>query len=244
MFRFYLLLFFGFFFCQCHTTSKKITLTGNISSDINNLIKEGSVEVQVMDSVVRTPREQELSFRMQQATEKNSAWYNDYLLQYKQLRVPPYHENFGLTEKEYHELVQLKLNMNLVPSLRQTIKVNKIQGMISFNTEGRIPYLDNLRINTVDNTIIADHYLLSFSDTVFVANENHALKSMWKGYTWRFNEPVAKDTSSASISVKHYSIAIGQLYKTGNTLISINEHESEDGEVILNIDKPLILSND
>lgn len=244
MIRFYLLFLFGFFLCQCHTEAKKISLTGNIASDLNNLIREGSIVVQVMDSVVRTPREQELSLRMQQATEKNSAWYNDYLLQYKQLRVPPYHENFGLTEKEYNELVQLKLNMILVPSLTQTIKVNKIQGMISFNTDGRIPYLDNLRINTVDNTIIADHYVLSFSDTVFVANENHALKSMWKGYSWRFDEPLADDTSSESVSIKHYSIAIGQLYKTGNTLISIIEHESIDGEVNLNIDKPLILKND
>lgn len=244
MIRVYSLLIFGFFLCQCHSTAKKITLTGNIAFDLNNLIREGSVEVQVMDSVVRSAREQELSFRMQQATEKNSAWYNDYLLQYKQLRVPPYHENFGLTENEYNELVQLKLNMILVPSLKQIIKVNKIQGMISFNTDGRIPYLDNLRINTVDNNIIADHSVLSFSDTVFVANENHALKSMWKGYTWRFDEPLAEDTVSETSTIKHYSIAIGQLYKTGNTLISINEHESTDGEVNLNIDKPLILIND
>ena len=201
------------------------------------------MEIQVMDSIVRSSREQELSMRMQLATEKNSTWYNDYLQQYKQLRVPPYHENFGLSEKEYNELVQLKLNLILVPSITQTIKVNKIKGMISFNTEGKIPYLDNLRINTVDNIIIADHYVLNFSDTVFVANENHALKSMWKGYTWRFDEPLVGDTSSESISVKHYSIVIGQLYKSGNTLISINEHESADGEVILNIDKPLILHN-
>ena len=244
MIRFYLLFIFGFFLCQCHTEAKKLALTGNIAFDLNNLMREGSVEVQVMDSVVRSAREQELSFRMQQATEKNSAWYNDYLLQYKQLRVPPYHENFGLTEHEYNELVQLKLNMILVPSFKQIIKVNKIQGMISFNTEGRIPYLDNLRINTVDNTIIADHYVLSFSDTVFVANENHALRSMWKGYTWRFDEPLAEDTISETSTIKHYSIAIGQLFKTGNTLISINEHESTDGEVNLNIDKPLILIND
>ncbi len=244
MTRFYLLIFLGIFFCQCHSTSKKVLLSGNIASDINNLIPEGSMEIQVMDSIVRSSREQELSIRMQQATEKNSAWYNDYLLQYKQLRVPPYHENFGLTEKEYNELVQLKLNIMLVPSVTQKIKVNKIDGMISFNTDGRIPYLDNLRINTLDNIIIADHYVLKFSDTVFVANENHALKSMWKGYTWRFDEPLTGDTSSESISVKHYSIVIGQLYKSGNTLISINEHEIMDGEVILNIEKPLILHND
>ena len=64
MIRVYSLLIFGFFLCQCHSTAKKITLTGNIAFDLNNLIREGSVEVQVMDSVVRSAREQELSFRI------------------------------------------------------------------------------------------------------------------------------------------------------------------------------------
>ncbi len=236
-----ILLFSTFCFLRCGHLKPKPSLSGDIAVDLKTLLQEGKTEVQIMDSVVRTPREMELTFRMQEASEKNQAWYNEYLNQYKQMRVPPYHINFGLTEKEYDELVQMKLNMVLVPSATHTIYITSTNNILGFNTQGRIPYLEEVKIDTKTNTISLANGTLHFSDTVFVANENHALKSMWKGYTWRFDEPAEDDTISELLITKHYSISIGVLYKTGQTLINIREYENNDGENSLKIEKPLVL---
>lgn len=233
--------FVSLLFLRCGSSSPKIVLTGNIASDIKALLPEGSMEVQIMDSIVQTPREMELMYRMQKATDKNPEWYNAYLQQYNTMRAPPYHINFGLTEAEYTELVNLKLNLILLPSSTFTIQIANENGMLVFKTGGKIPYLENLKIITVANTLTVDNYLLTFTDTIFVANENHALKSMWKGYSWNFEEPAAGDTLTQQMGSKHYNISIGQLYKNGKTLITINENESYDGERILKIEKPLLL---
>jgi hypothetical protein len=225
---------------QCKSAPKTPSLTGNISEDLNALFTDGTMEVQVMDSTLQSSREIELSYRMQQALEKNKDWYNDYVSQYRESRVLPYHQNFGLSAAEYTELMQMKLNVTLAPSSTQKITIKKTNGIIQFNSDGKLPYLDGILINTTDNTIIMDRYALHFTDTVFVANENHGLKSMWKGYNWRYSEPAEGDTISDMLNTKHYSISVGQLFKTGNTLLVISKLEETDGASTLKFNKPLV----
>jgi hypothetical protein len=244
-FPFYFLFFLGLFcFSLCKHSRPDIILTGNISNDVNALLKEGTTEVQIMDSIVQTPREMELSYRMQQAVEKNKDWYQEWATHYRQLRVLPYHPNFGMSEAEYKELMDMKLNKNVVPSSTQNISVSNANGLIQFNSKGKIPYLDNLKINTKENTVSMDNFTLHFTDTIFVANENHALKSMWKGYVWRYDEPAENDTTSDGANAKHYSITLAQLYKTGNTLLIISRLEDTEWERTLNFEKALILRKD
>lgn len=237
----FFLVFSAFCVLQCRNLEHKTILTGNIVTDLNELFQEGTMQVDIMDSVLQSPRENELMLRMQHATEQNKEWYNDYLSQNNTLRVPPYHPNFGLTEKEYNELVQLKLNLVLIPSSTITATISKANDLITFKTQGKIPYLEELIINTKSQCIDLDHHRLQFTDTVFVANENHALKSMWKGYTWRYDELPSGDTTDELLIAKHDVISIGLLYKTGRTLVSISKREDNAGEIALKLDKQLVL---
>jgi hypothetical protein len=244
MYRYLFFILLSVICIQCRNEKKPFTLTGDIATDLNALLGEGSMEVEVMDSVVKTAREMELMYRMKEATDKNPGWYDSYLTQYKDQRVPPYHPNFGLNEQEYQELVGLRLTLNVVPSLKQTIKVVREKETIRFEADGKLPYLEEILINTHDNKIAVKNYTLTFTDTIFVANENNALKSMWKGYSWRFDVPAIDDTLSQLLNTQHYNISIGLLYKTGQTLISISEREETDGERTLKLDKPLLLRKD
>ncbi len=234
----------GIIFFSCKNNSSRIILSGNISQDVTKLLTAGDLEIQIMDSLVQTPRESALADRMQKAVEHNSEWYSEWAAHYHQLQVLPYHPNFGLNESEYNELMEMKLNKTLASSATYKIKILNMENHLQLNTGGSIPYLDNLKFNTKDNTVSMDNYTLHFTDTLFIANENHGLKSMWKGYVWRYDEPAINDTANDGLNTKHYSITLGQLYKTGNTLLIFSKLEDTDGERTLNLEKAFILKKD
>ncbi len=229
------------FFCACKNKSHEIVLTGNISDDIKALLSPGENKIEIMDSIVQTTREIELSNRMQKAVEANAAWYQDWSTHYRQLRVLPYHANFGLSQSEYEELMDMKMHKNIVSSYTGAIMIRQSDNNIEFGTGDKLVYLDNLKFNTGDNSVLLDGYPLHFTDTIFVDHEDHGLKSKWKGYVWRYNEPDDNDTLNDRLNTKHYSITLGQLYKTGNTLLIISKLEDVDGERKVNFEKILII---
>lgn len=244
-FLFYFLLFPAIFcFYQCNNSQPDLLLNGNISHDVNALLEDGNSEIMIMDSIVQTPREIELSFRMQKAVESNDEWYRQWAIHYRQLPVLPYHPNFGLSKAEYNELMEMKKNKNLTHSAIHKITVINKEGQISFDTRGSIPYLDKLKFDAKENTVAMENYILRFRDTLFIANENHGLKSMWKGYSWRYDEPNENDTTSDQWNTKHYSITLAQLYKSGKTLLLFSKLEDVEGERTLNFEKALILQKD
>jgi hypothetical protein len=134
----------------------------------------------------------------------------------------------------------MKLKVTLVASSKSLVTVLNENGVIHFDSHGAIPYLDNIKINIQKQNIEMDQKILEFSDTIYVANENHGLKSRWKGYNWKYNEPLVDDTISDGLYTKNYSISIGQLYKDGSTLITISKREEADGELTVKFDKPLV----
>ena len=63
---------------------------------------------------------------------------------------------------------------------------------------------------------------------------------------WNTNTIIAplNDSANDGLNAKHYSITLGQLYKTGNTLLLFSKLEDTDGERTLNLEKALVLKKD
>ena len=239
-----LLFIFTLFLLSCSGKRGDAGFQGNVNQDIENLLYPGEYEAEVMDSIIRLPREQELDARLTENIQDNYEWYNNYLQQHPGEYPLPYHPNFGISEAEYNELNTLKKNIQVQPSYKGTLKVVRDGGFISFQGTGKLQVLNKIRFEVSAHTVYFDRYILSLSDTLHITSENHGLKSAWDGYTWRFTDPENIDMETIknpeNLTAKHYNVTLGQLKKNHKTLLRVTQREMVNGETITNLSIPVV----
>ena len=61
--------------------------------------------------------------------------------------------------------------------------------MPDFRSTGKLSDFDSLKIDLKNNVVIFGQYEMNFVDTINVNDEKNGLRSKWKGYTWKYEEP-------------------------------------------------------
>ena len=96
-------------------SENKWVISGNISHDLNTLLDSGVSTFNIMNGVEQSQRQIELNEKFKNGISKHPEWLQTYMgeLNLKSGELLPYHENFGMTESEYDELLTY-INLSLI----------------------------------------------------------------------------------------------------------------------------------
>lgn len=215
-----------------------------MQKDINRLLPAGEVMVDVMDSINQNQRQQELMQKFQTAVQQNYDWFVDYMKTVPTGQPMPYHKNLGLTESEYAEMQSSFNDVELFSSGKEKVTIQKENNIIQFKASGKLELLNYLKIDLNNNIVTFLNYQLSFSNTANITTETNALKSKWKGYNWKMEEPKDIDWESIkdlqTINIKQYKFTLGQLKKNNKTWLYLKGREIEKGENQVNFELSII----
>lgn len=246
--RFYILLTILISLTSCgnsQTQQRQQAITGDIKNDLNNLLPEGKITTDVMDVVKQNKRQEELTKKFQEGIQNNYEWFVDFMKTVPDGQPMPYNSKLGLTEDEYKELQGYLNDIELISSGKYAVTIKSKNNIIAFETnDEKLKLLEYVKIDLIKNVITIGEYELTFSDTVNVTDDKNGLKSKWKGYTWKLEEPKDLDLNALkdlqTLKVKQYKCTIGQLEKNGKTFMSIKGQEIENGERQVSFELPLI----
>lgn len=230
---------------SCSQPQKKLhILTGDIGTDIVNLLPAGEHIADVMDGVKGHPRLAQLTAKFQEGIKNNYEWYIEYMKTIPEGEPMPFHSNLGITKAEYEEMVEYLNSVEIASSGKEKIRIELNKDTIYFKANGKLSYYNSLKIDIRNNLVFFDEYKMLFSDTSNITDDKNGLRSRWKGYTWKFEEPMGitlddlKDLEN--LKMKEYSITIGRLEKNGKTFIQLKGREVEDGVKNVEFELPVI----
>src|SRR5688572_23574839 len=115
----------------CPAQSTKIT--GDVKRDIPLLLKPGKYTVDIMDSVVNTPRQRELTAKFRASIQEHYSWFVDYANSIPSGEQLPYHINMGLTVGEYAEFLAASENPAVISSATETLTISKKDTVLYFH---------------------------------------------------------------------------------------------------------------
>jgi hypothetical protein len=218
----------------------------SVESDLKNYVPNGEVRVEIWDSIKTSPQLMELSLKFQEGAKNNYEWFVDYMAKYANKGKMPYHRNFGLTKKEYNELMDyFKKGIELVLTQYDTIKINKSDTLITFETKGKLDVLNFLKIYPTENKILLFEDTLKCLGKVFITTNTNAFKSEWTGYNWQTELPEDFDFNDLkrleTFSFKNYKVTIGKLKKDNVTFFIIKVGEINNGEKTIDYELPIII---
>ncbi len=231
--------------CTNSQTNKNFTqVTGDIKTDIKSLISDGNHQADIMDGVSQNSRQAALTKKFQNGIRNNYDWFVEYMKTVPQGEQMPYNSKLGLTKEEYTELTSYLNNVELVSSGKENITAELKNDTVHFKSEGKLSDYDSLKIDLKYNTVIFRQYILPFSDTTNVTTDKNGLRSKWKGYSWRYEEPKNLDLDDikdiSKVKMKQYKFTIGRLEKNGKTYMSLKGREVEDGAKTVDFELPVV----
>jgi hypothetical protein len=219
-------------------------ISGNVKTDIPVLLKPGKYTVDIMDSVVQTPRQRELNAKFRVAIQEHYSWFVDYANSIPGGQPLPYHINMGLTIGEYDEFLAAAENPQVIASATETLTITKKDTLLHFDGTGRLSVLDSVKFYLTNNSATVLGFLVSYSDTIKVKSEKNPLKSKWSGYSYLLEFP--KDIKPgeyknlANLKYTRFKIVIGQLEKTGKTYLEYTGLKVSNGEKTIDFKLPLV----
>lgn len=241
-----IVILFVFFSSRSNSQPNKssILLTGSLTTDLKLLLSPGNHMADIMDGIKQNPRQASLTKKLQQGIKNNYTWFLEYMKTVPEGEPMPYHANLEVTKSEYEELMSYMNNIEVVSTGKENIEIIIKNDTIYFKSKGKLSDLDSLKIDLKGNTVLFGQLKLLFSDSSNITNERNGLRSKWKGYTWKFEDPKdlklddLKDLSN--LKIKMYSFTIGRLEKNGKTYLSIKGREIENGEKTVEFEIPVI----
>lgn len=229
---------------------KQKSITRDFQSDINALLPSGEYTLDIMDKIKMSPRRQELQSKFMQAVKSNPDWF---LEQQKQLETsgkePTYDARMGLSESEWNEY-KLMLNkiddMEAEASSSEKVTVYNVAGFVSFKSNGKLAYLNAVRLDIQNKRVSIGDYTLPLIDTICVRNDKNVFKTAWRGYEFQFADPsnVNRPTNQAElakVNLKFYAFTLGLFEKTGKTYIEISGSETLNGQDLLRYKVPFVI---
>ena len=221
-------------------------------TEIKNLLPEGKIEFEVLDSVEATVRQVELTEKFQRAYRENMSAFNSYFEKKGNNQTAKYPKNKILSEKEFIELMDFANNMKVVPSQTKAVEIiYSDDNSISFKSDGKLSILNLITYNIETNTFTFKNYTLNFKNSVNVETNTNAFQEAWKGYNWDFSEPGEEEMEKIfslmkknlinfdRLSIKGYKITLGKLMNSGKTFMIIKLKDLQEGEWIYNVETPI-----
>jgi len=242
---YYILTFFVFWTTVgiSQTTNLQNPLMGDIQSDLKVLLPSGIVKADIMDGVLQSPRQVELTKKFKSAIRENYDWFLEYRKTIPKGEPMPYHSNLGLTKDEYTELAGFMDNIEVVSTGNENIVIEATTDCIRFKSHNRLAMFDSLTIDLKNNIATFRQYRMPFADTVDITTEKNGLKSEWRGYIWNFESSGSigvgdfKDVST--LNLVQYKLTVGRLEKNGRTYISLKGKEVKDGIKTIDFELPV-----
>ena len=219
-------------------------LTGDIRNDLKNLLTEGSHTADIMDGIRQNPRQAALTTKLQSGIKNNYEWFVEYIKTVPEGEPMPYHAKLGMTKEEYEELMGYLNNIEILSTGKENISVELKNDTISFKSKGKLSKYDSLKIDLKNNTVLFGQYKMLFADTSDITDDKNGLRSKWKGYNWRFEEPADLTVDDlkdyGNLKVKQYTLTVGRLEKNGKTYMSLKGREVKEGVKTVDFELPVI----
>jgi len=214
-----------------------------LNSKLRKLLPEGTCIFEVLDSVVVSQRQIDLTEKFKQAYQNNMDILNSYFEKVRNNEVSKLPNNIGITESELKELMDFASNIKLFPSEKQEVTIKYYKNIISFQANGKLEILNYLEIDLEKNTVSISKYLLPFKDSTVVTSSTNALQESWEGDIWEFVEPKdinmpTKETIK-NISIKRYKFTLGTLENSKRTFMIIKGQEFANGAKLLDFELPI-----
>ncbi len=229
---------------SCTNSQTNSPLTGNIRKDIESLLHDGEHLADLMDGIRQNQRQADLTAKMQEGISKNYKWFMEYLKSVPEGEPMPYHSKLGMTKAEYDELMVFMDNIEIVSTGKEIIKTYLTNDTLYFRSAGKLSDFDSLKIDLKNNVVIFGQYKMNFVDTITVNDEKNGLRSKWKGYTWKYEEPDDFDLTDLedldNLRMKQYKFTLGRLEKNGKIYMSLKGREIEDGAKTVEFELPVV----
>lgn len=191
--------------------SLEIATDSRIAS-IKNYLIEDSHQADVM--ITALPRELNekataLTEQMKKNLELHSEWYMNTLGELKSGEPFPYDKKLGISEDDYHFILNLDEHMSLIKESDTTVEIKYNRSSIEIlNSASPILKKMNLALDT--SILTTELGELTYSNEISASDEQQ-VTGRWSGHTWTLQGEMAKS----------YSISIGQLEESKKTIIYI-----------------------
>lgn len=230
-------LFFLSVICNSTIYSQEVGLlnASNPFDYIDELLKEGFYDADLMTGSVTSERQTELVQKMFSYIQNDYDWYIEFVKDSKDGFPEKYDQRLGLTEDEFHELRNLVHNYQMLSVNKFVLEISKSGGRIKFYTVKGPGGFENIQIDLIEKTVRFGQYQMLISDTLVVDNSNNRIGSKWEGIQWSYSFPeeinmdnIAEVIKDESI-IKLYRLTIGELIPSSRIYISIKGVEIENG---------------
>jgi hypothetical protein len=238
--------------CVYSQSNQTLLITGNPQDDLKALLPNGTTKADIIDGIKATPRYLDLQNKFLSGIKQHQEWFLEQQRIAEKTGKPiGYHPNLGMTEAEFLELKNLMesgTGIEVVSSGTESLTIQWSGDSIIFEGTGRLYVYNDLIINPKKNIAIIGDYILDKFEIVNVESDKNALKSRWKGYSWRYEfsnkgegfTQIEKMEDLQTLNMKIYIITIGQIEKDMKTYIQITESEIIKGIKTKNIEIPII----
>ena len=137
------------------------------------------------------------------------------------------------------------INIELLSSgKKQEVGIEIKNDTIHFRARGKLINLDSLTIDLINNLVLYGQYKLSFYDSSNITTDKNGLRSKWKGYIWKFDDPknmgVAEWKDLSKVKTKNYELTIGRLEKNGKSFMNLKGREIVNGVKTVEFELPII----
>jgi hypothetical protein len=224
-----------------------LQFTGDFRKDISSFLKKGRYEV--MNGIKTSPKQRQLTQKMNASIQKNRDWYIDYVNSTAPGKELPYHKNFGISESDYEEFLRLAKSVTAVSTKRVEAFIARDEKEVAPSIAASynfiiVPDLTFI-VRLEDSVAIYRQLKLKFTGEVTVDDENNGFKSKWKGYRFEYENPSsisAEDFKNDELNYHSIKLTIALLDNGGKPLIAFRERKIENGEKVVDKDLPLVYS--
>lgn len=222
-----------------------------VSDSVDLWLTEGKHSADIMNAF--DPRITYLSEKIAIAIKDNQEWYFEYLKAVPEGKTMPYHENIGLSEEEYSELLELQSNYEVYSSGAEEFITFKKDDSLYFKTNGNVTQILNylsfdLQKNIAILTMPEQGTInLNIKDTVDNKSDQHAYKSPWHGYIWtnekgNINQDLDGVKSISDLqNFTIFELTIGIMDRDKRIFLSFKVQSIVDGEVVANNELPILI---
>ena len=221
---------------------------------VKTWLAPGEYDVSLMNGYDIGPRGEILSYKMMMGVQSNQEWYIEYVKTIPDGATMPYHENLGLTEEEYEELLGLYDKVSISSTAEGTLDIVHENGKVRFrNAIGSFVGLLFLEYDLTANTFIWDlgddepMPPLVLTDTIDTRKDaKPPYKTSfdnWHGFSWEYREgEISEDiTSFEEISYLHIDVTAGKSDVDGAIILQIKFRGAHNGEATMANEMPLLL---
>jgi len=225
--------------------------TSNIADSIKKWLPAGQHTADIMNGY--NPRAVHLSEKLSKSVADKEEWFMEFVKEIPEGGKMPFHENLGLSENEFNEMMNLLEDVEVFSSEQAKFEVFYNEDTLFFKSSAPILKMLNyiaidLKSNVV-NLIVPNQGTLSLSykKSIRIDSDDHAYKSTWHGYKWAYengteNIDINNINKVADIpDFTRFLFTLGQMDKDKRIFLEFTVQGMANGEKIAGNELPLLI---